>query len=179
MTRIRTALFSALVCCAFLARAVHAQVAPVKPGLWQIQIERETNGQKAPDMSERLKNMPPERRAQVEAMMKQRGIGAAGNVMKVCQTREMLDSKHFVNSLANCKITYSTRTDRSWKSHTSCPQSQLESDVDIVFLNPENYTTKTTSIIQSGGQTKTSHMTMTGKWLSADCGDIKPISTTP
>lgn len=174
MMRFRTAVLSLMAC-----YSVHAQVAPLKPGLWQVQIERETNGQKAPDMSERLKNMPPERRAQFEAMMKQRGVSAAGNSMKVCQTREMMDSKHFVNSVADCKISFTSRTGSSWKSHTSCPQSHLESDVDIAFLNPENYTTKTTSVVQSGGQTRTSHMSVTGKWLSADCGDIKPVATTP
>jgi Spy/CpxP family protein refolding chaperone len=44
---------------------------PIKPGLWQVQIDREVNGQKMPDASERMKNMSPEKRAQFEAMMKQ------------------------------------------------------------------------------------------------------------
>ena len=51
-------------------------VPPIKPGLWQVHIEREVNGQKAPDMSERMKNMPP-KRAQIEAMMKQHGVAWA------------------------------------------------------------------------------------------------------
>ena len=29
---------------------------------------------------------------------------------------------------------------------------------------------------QGAGETNTTHMTMTGKWLSADCGDTKPLS---
>lgn len=158
--------------------AAHAQTAPIKPGLWQIRSERDINGQKAPDMSERLKNMPPERRAQVEAMMKQHGVDASGNIAKVCQTREMLDSKNFVNPVPDCKTTYSTRTNSLWKSHTSCPQMHLESDGEITFSNSENYVTKITSVTQSEGTTSTSHMTMTGKWLSADCGDVKPLSET-
>jgi hypothetical protein len=64
----------------------------------------------------------------------------------------------------------------SWKSHTSCSQNHLESDSEIIFSGPESYTVKTTSTLQSAGQTKTTHMTRTGKWLSADCGDIKPPS---
>jgi hypothetical protein len=36
-----------------------AQTAPpIKPGLWQIHSEREVNGQKMPDASERIKNIP-------------------------------------------------------------------------------------------------------------------------
>ena len=179
MIRIRTHALTALCCLTVGALAAHAQVAPLKPGLWQVQIDREVNGQKAPDMADRLKNMPPERRAQIEAMMKQRGIDASGNTLKVCQTRESLDTRAFVNPNHDCKTTYSSRTDTSWKSHTSCPASHLESDGEITFQNSENYTVKTSSTIQSGGQTKLSHTTSTGKWLSADCGDIKPISATP
>lgn len=180
MIQIRMTVLSALgtiVCFTLGSTAARAQVAPIKPGLWQIEIERETNGQKAPDMSERLKNMPPERRAQIEAMMKQRGMEANGNTVKVCQTREMLDSKKFVNPIPDCKTTYSTRTDSSWKSHTSCPENHLESDSEIIFSNSENYVVKTSSTTKSGSETKVSHMTRTGKWLSADCGDIKPLAT--
>jgi hypothetical protein len=163
----------------FATVAARGQTVPLKPGLWQVQLVRETDGQKAPDMSERLKNMPPERRAQVEAMMKQRGFDPSGNVMKVCQTRETLDSKNFVDSVADCKTTYSSRTASAWKSHTTCSQSHLESDAEITFTSPESYTTKITSVRQSGGQTSTSHITQTGKWISADCGDIQPRSTKP
>jgi len=166
----------AMISFTLVAISASGQVAPIKPGLWQIQMERETNGQKSPDMSERLKNMPPERRAQVEAAMKQRGIENGGNTVKVCQTREMLDPTKFVNPLPDCKTTYSSRTNSSWKSHTSCSQNRLESDSEIIFAGPESYTVKTTSTLQSAGQTKTTHMTSTGKWLSADCGDIKPLS---
>ena len=88
MLRIKTVL-PAMISFTLVAISASRQVAPIKPGLWQIQMERETNGQKSPDMSERLKNMPPERRAQLEAAMKQRGIEASGNTVKVCQTREV------------------------------------------------------------------------------------------
>lgn len=158
------------------AISASGQVAPIKPGLWQIQMERETDGQKGPDMSERLKNLPPERRAQVEAAMKQRGIDPSGNTMKVCQTREILDSSKFVNPISECKTTFSSRTGTLWKSHTSCPQNHLESDSEINFSGSESYQVKTTSTVQAGAQTKTTHTNSSGKWLSADCGDIKPMS---
>jgi len=58
---------SAIIASAFVAAATfgaQAQTAPIKPGLWQVHMEREVNGQKAPDMSDRLKNLPPEKRGQ-------------------------------------------------------------------------------------------------------------------
>ncbi|MGH9553858.1 MAG: hypothetical protein ACRD3W_31055, partial [Terriglobales bacterium] len=69
-------------CCA------QAQTAPpIKPGLWQVHSEREVNGQKAPDASDRMKDMSPEKRARFEAMMKARGIetGSPG-MTKMCFT---------------------------------------------------------------------------------------------
>ena len=60
---------------------------PIKPGLWQVHIDREVNGQKMPDASERMKNMSPEKRAQFEAMMKQHGGGTGGAGSQVCYTR--------------------------------------------------------------------------------------------
>ena len=175
MLRIKTVL-PAMISFTLIAISASGQVAPIKPGLWQIQMERETNGQKGPEMSERLKNVPPELRAQVEASLKKRGIEGSGNTVKVCQTREMLDQSKFLNPLPDCKTTYSTRTNSSWKSHTSCSQNHMESDSEITFSGSENYISKTTATIQSEGQTNTTHITKTAKWLSADCGDIKPIS---
>ncbi len=173
MLRIKT-LFPAMMSFTLISISASGQIVPIKPGLWQIQMERETNGQKSADMSERLKNMPPERRAQMEAALKRGGIEANGNTIKVCQTREMLDQSKFLNPLPDCKTTYSSRTNSLWKAHTSCTQNHLESDSEITIFGSESYSAKTTSTIQSAGQTKTTHMTRTGKWLSSDCGDIKP-----
>lgn len=170
MLGIKTVLPS-MICFTLVAISASGQVLPIKPGLWQVQREQDTNGQKSPDMSEMLKSMPPERRAQLEAAMKQRGIG-----VKVCHTREMLDTSKSANSLPDCKTTYSSRTNGSWKSHTSCAKDHVEIDSEMMISGPESYTVKSTSTFQSEGETNTTHMTMTGKWLSADCGDIKPLS---
>ena len=59
MLRFKTVL-PAMISFTLSAISANGQVAPIKPGLWQVQMERETNGQKRPDMSERLKNMPPD-----------------------------------------------------------------------------------------------------------------------
>lgn len=173
MQRIGTVLpaVAGLVMAAFSASG---QVVPLKPGLWQVQVDMETDGKKRPDVADRLKNMPPERRAQVEAMMKSQGVDAAGATNKVCQTAEMMDAKNFLNT-QRCQVTYGSRTNSMWKSHTSCPQDHVESDTEVVFVNRENYTVKSVSTVESGGKSHVTHRTMTGKWVSADCGDVKPF----
>jgi hypothetical protein len=163
--------------------AVHAQTVmptpPIKPGLWQIQMEREVNGQKMPDMSERLKNMPPEKRAQFEAMMKQHGIQTGGGPTQICYTRELLEHSPWADMQTDCKPTFSSRTSSSWKWHTSCPKSGYEADGEAVFINSENYTVKSTSASKTGDKVHNSNTTMTGKWVSADCGDVKPLDLKP
>ena len=165
------------------AWAVQAQttipIPPIKPGLWQVQMEREVNGQKMPDMSERLKNMPPEKRAQFEAMMKQHGVGIGGGPNQVCYTRELLEHSPWADIQTDCKPTFSSRSSSSWKWHTSCPKSGYEADGEAVFINSENYTVKSTSVSKIGDKVRNSSATMTGKWVSADCGDVKPLDLKP
>jgi hypothetical protein len=78
---------------AAVAPAAQSQVvAPIKPGLWQIHSEREVNRQRQPDISERMKNMSPEKRAQIDAMMKQHGVASgAGGMGQVSYSRESLE----------------------------------------------------------------------------------------
>src|SRR4051794_15824630 len=91
------------------ALALQAQTAPIKPGLWQAHMEREVNGQKIPDMSERLKNLPPAQRAQYEAMMKQRGMGnAGGDGTQVCYTNTTLDRSAWAKQSTDCKVDFSS-----------------------------------------------------------------------
>ena len=166
------------------ATASQAQVvAPIKPGLWEIHSEREVNGQKMPDASERMKNMSPERRARFEAMMKEHGVavGAAGDagMGKVCYTREALERDPWADKQTDCKPVFSNRSGSAWKWHTTCPKSGYEADGEATFLDHENYIVKSTSVSKINDKVRNSSTTMTGKWVSADCGDLKPLDSTP
>jgi hypothetical protein len=152
---------------------------PIKPGLWQVHIDREVNGQKMPDASERMKNMSPEKRAQFEAMMKQHGVGTEGAGSQVCYTRETLGHSPWADVQTDCKATFRTRTSSAWKWHTSCPKSDYESDGEAIFTDRENYTVKSSSVSKMGDKVRNSNTTMTGKWLSSDCGGLKPLDAKP
>ncbi len=166
---------------ALAAYVVHAQTDPqLKPGLWQIHIEREVNGQKAPDMADRMKNMSPETRAKMEAAMKQRGIEAGDNGgTKACYSKDMLSQSRWAEQQTGCKYDFSTRSSTSWKWHYTCPQLALEGDGEASFSSPENYVVKSSSVTNTGGKARTSHTTITANWLGADCGDLKPLQVKP
>ena len=162
--------------------AAQAQTAPpIKPGLWQVQGEREVNGQKAPDPMEQMKNLPPAARQQMEAMMKQRGVdmGQGGGLQKICHSRESLDQGRWKNDGERCKTDITSRSAVAWKWRSVCTQPDAEMDGEAVFTNPENYTVKTLMTSQRGGKPQTMRMTITAKWVGADCGDLKPVQAQP
>jgi hypothetical protein len=161
-----------------------AQTPPIKPGLWQVQPQREVDGQKVqmPDMSERLKSMPPEARKQMEAMMKQRGVDmSSGNMndMKICLTKDSLDPGQWQRHQGTCTTDYSSRSGTTWKWHTSCRDPQAETDGEATFTGPESYVVKTATTMVVQGQTRTTRMVLSSKWLGSDCGDVKPVTSKP
>jgi hypothetical protein len=165
-----------LVLCS-AALAAQAQPAPpIKPGLWQVNLQRAVDGHAAPTPSDRLNNLPPEMRAKVEAGMKARGmeVGAGGD-MKVCHTKESLAQGHWSREGTSCKTDVKTRSAASWTWHTSCTQPPTETDGETLFTNAENYIVKTSSTMTIQGQARTSQNTITAKWLGADCGGVKPF----
>jgi Protein of unknown function (DUF3617) len=162
------------------APAAYTQtIAPMKPGLWQMRVERMENGQKAPDpadrMQERMKSMPPEKRKQFEEMMKREGVSADDHgAMKVCYSKKMVESAGPADQ-GGCKTTFSNRSSTDWKWHSSCPALGYEGDGEATFYNSENFVVKSSGVSTAGGKSHTSTSTRTGKWLSADCGDLKAI----
>jgi hypothetical protein len=161
--------------------AVQAQTPPpVKPGLWQVDMTREGEGVPAmPDMSERLKNMPPERRAQMEAMMKSRGVDLSGGLghMKVCLDKDSIDRGRWQgeNDPGRCKTEMKSRTATRWSWHSECTEPASVSDGEAAFVNDQTYTVDTTSTVTRDGKSRTIKMHVASKWLGADCGDIKPV----
>jgi hypothetical protein len=155
---------------------------PIKPGLWQVRSEREVDGQKTqmPDVSERLKTLPPEARKQIEAMMKQRGVDmGGGGDMKICLSKDSLDPGQWQTQQGSCKTDYISRSGSMWKWHTSCREPASETDGEALFTGPESYTVKTATTMTIQGELKTTRMTLNSKWLGADCGDVKPVTPRP
>ena len=171
----------ALSALAVAMSSAHAQTAPpIKPGLWEIRSEREVDGKKAPDPTEQMKNLPPDVRAKVEAMMKEKGIGMGERgVNRVCLSRESLDQGRWQGQSDNCRTEFTSRTTTSWKWHSACTKPDSESDGEALFTSSENYTVKTDMKMKVQGQARLSRMTIHAKWTGNDCGDIKPVQPKP
>ncbi len=157
-----------------------ASAPPIKPGLWQMHSEREVNGQKAPDPSEHMKNLPPEVRAKMQAMMKERGVDISGGAgvgsPKICLSKESLDQGAWQREQGGCQTTYSAQDKQLWKWHSVCSEPPSEVDGEARFTDPEHYTVETRMKMQGKGANQTMHMTIRAEWLGADCGDVAPVS---
>ena len=156
-----------------------AQAPPIRPGLWQMKMERGAADQgRMREMEERMKSMPPEERKQLEGIMKQHGVhlGDDGGI-KVCLDKDSLARNAWRGGRdeGGCK-TQTTRGAKVWKFRTTCPAPSASETVgEATFVSDTQYTVKSTTTVDQGGQKKTTRMTGTSNWLGADCGDLRPM----
>ena len=157
---------------------------PVKSGLWEARMSSlDANGREIPRPElAAMDRLPPEARARMADAMKARGLSMpdANGATKVCLTKEMFESGRWQQMAAEsgCTTNYSTTSGATWKWHSSCAALKSESDGEAVFNGSESYRTKVTTTATVMGKTRTSTRIVQGKWLGADCGDIKPFTPT-
>lgn len=149
---------------------------PIKPGLWEVKQTRTMNGQQAPDMSEHLKNLPPEARKRMQEQMRQSGVEmGAGGLSKICLSAEMLARDDWASGQADCKTEMLSRSAGVWKWRSSCTQPPTTAEGETRFQGDSGYTTVVDLTSQHQGQPQKMHMEMQGRWLGADCGSLKPF----
>ncbi len=157
----------------------HAQTAPpIKLGLWQIQSDRQIDGQKAPDLAEHLQKMTPDMRKRMEANMKKHGVDMSGEpgTVRMCQTKESLDQGRWQGAQGRCRTDFTSRTASAWKWRATCDQPPSETDGVATFASPEAYTVSSTTRLKLQGKPQVATMKLQAKWLGADCGDLKPVA---
>lgn len=167
---------------AFAATAAFAQ-SQMKPGLWEITHKTQmAGGQMDPQMAQaqqQMANMPPEQRKMVEEMMAKRGVklGGAGPgsmTLKTCMTKEMVERNEMpAQDRTDCKKSVS-RSGNTVKMSYSCTNPPSTGEGQFTFASPESYNMKMVVHTQVQGRPETINMEGSGKWLSADCGDVKP-----
>jgi hypothetical protein len=171
-----------LIACGLLAAAclpVSAQ--SMKPGLWE--IHNKTQGgqmdQAMADLQKQMAQMSPQQRKQMEAAMAQQGVkmapGAGGGMaMQMCMTREMID-RNDVPVQDGCKVTQNTRSGNTQKFAFTCSNPPSSGEGQVTYGGPESYSSRMTIKTAAAGKTETTTMETSGKWLKADCGNVKPM----
>jgi hypothetical protein len=171
--KIRLLAACALFACAGLAQDIR------KPGLWETSVTMNTPGMGIPE--DRLAQMTPQQRAQVEAIMSARGGGggARATVTKACETAETLKHESSYGQESNgrtCKVTPVSMTGSKKVLNISCESANMKSEgtMNIDLPDSEHFNGTMQMHVVSQGRTMDITQKMSGKWLGPDCGDVKP-----
>ena len=168
-----------------LALATGASAQSTKPGLWEINTKMQSASgemEKAmANMEKQMAGMPPEQRKQMQDMMAKQGVsmGSAGGgmSMKTCLTREMAERNELPQQQrGDCKTTQSPRSGNTMKFSYVCTQPPSSGEGVMTFSGDTAYTMKMNTTSTVKGKPEQMSMDASGKWLSADCGNIKPIT---
>jgi hypothetical protein len=154
----------------------------VKEGLWETTTTHSTSGM--PGMSDdTLAKLPPDQRARVEEMMKQKGVSMNGNTTtaKHCVTKEKIEKgmAFASDSKQNCTRDIVDSSPSHVQVKYRCEQSDKngqkttsQGTVDVNVVSAD--TTKGTihNVMNSNGHDMTMDMTFTSRYLGPSCGDI-------
>ena len=172
-----------VLACACAALPAGAQT--MKPGLWSMSNKMTSSDpelqQAMSAMQEHMPNMPPEQREQMQKMMQQHGvqvdIGAGGAVQtKVCMTREMAERKEFPVQQGDCKQTFTQQSPTRGHVAFTCTKPPVSGDGEFTADNDKSYRARLKIKSEEEGRNQVVDMDVTGNWLSADCGNIRPIA---
>jgi hypothetical protein len=146
----------------------------IKPGLWEMNMTS--------DMFKAMPKIPPE---QVEKM-RQMGISIpqaqdGAMVAKVCISKEMAERDEIPRmnqKEAGCQSKNFQRTGGSYSVDIVCNGADMKGEGKAKGTMTGNDRFNSTYDFKgtAHGQPVNQHHETTGKWLSADCGNVKPMS---
>lgn len=161
----------------------------LKPGLWEVSNNMKiSSGEMEKGMAQmqaQMSAMSPEQRKMMEGMLAKQGVGmgagaAAGGpgvmLLKMCITKEMAERNEIGGREGDCKSSYSPRTGNSMKYSFTCTNPPSSGQGEFTIASPEAYRSKMTMTATRQGKPEKIDMEGQGKWLSADCGNVKPLS---
>lgn len=157
-----------------------ADLFDVKTGLWETTSTREMTGMAAPAMpqltDEQLAKIPPAQRAQIEAMMKGRGGAPQTSTNKVCLTKEALaKALSFGQQNNNCTQKINSLSAAKQEIHMECT-GQFKGSGDLVVERVDSEHAKGNLLMKTEGDHPTTiKVSFSTKFLSSDCGDVKPM----
>jgi len=176
---------------------------PVKPGLWEMQTSSGAGGAAPaapamptlpPEAEARIAALPPAQQAQVRAAMAGAGSGAAkpaGVTTQAClapnTSMDSLLNQAQQRSSNGMQCTFSNRVQTaggaSYDMSCTGAMGSAKGHTDYKLIDDEHFSSTTHMTITGNAQgqamTMTRDATTTGKFLKADCGDVKPAGTPP
>jgi hypothetical protein len=172
---------------ALAALSAYATAVGLKPGLWEVRVVKQVVDGKdmtaqmaaqAAQLQKTMAAMPPEQRAQMEAMFKQKGISQGGDGgYRLCVTPEMAKrDTPVVDKDGRCQPTKVTHSGNQTTYEINCSANGIttvgkgESTVTGDLITTRSDMTMT----RPNGPPRVMHSESEMKYLGSDCGDVKP-----
>ncbi|HEU4460293.1 MAG TPA: DUF3617 domain-containing protein [Methylibium sp.] len=178
MSRLSCLRLFALAVVAAAPAVVSAQ--SLKPGLWEVQNRMQLDAAQQKQMDEMRKQMaamPEAQRKQIEQMLAQQGAGVdvagGGTKVRLCLTKDdVARDTPPVDARTDCSYD-GKRNGATQQVRYVCTKPPSQGEIEVTTVSPERYTMKMTGTAGAG---KPVAMQGEGRWLAADCGDVKPAS---
>lgn len=165
-----------------LADQGQAQTQKLAAGLWEnstkMNISSAAGGtqEAMARMQKEMAAMPPEQRKMVQDMMAKQGVGmgAQPNSVRVCVSAEQAE-KGTLPQDGRCTQESLQRSGNTLRMKFSCqgpPPSSGEGE--YTFSSDKAYSGRMKVNTSVKGQPASMDMEVSGRWISADCGTLKP-----
>lgn len=177
-------MISAAGCLAMLLVATGAQAQSAKPGLWEIQTKMGGNpqvDQAMAQMQQQMAAMSPAQRKMMEDMMARQGVnmgvGPGGAMaVKVCITLDMAARQALpTQTEGDCTTQVTSRSANTLKMSFVCTNPPSSGEGTYTFRGDTAYDMNMLVKSQQNGKATSTTLSGTGRWLSADCGQVKPL----
>lgn len=169
-----------------LATGALADGPNIKPGLWEMQMDKGPGGAPAPDMAKmqeamkkmqsQMAQMPPEQRRMMEEHFGDMSARFSATGIRTCMTPDDIKREEIPMNDNNCKTTIKTRSSSRWVASSVCTKPQMTGEAEAIFESPTAYTVNVKGTVTENGQQKPYNMSMKMKFISSDCGAVKSFS---
>jgi len=165
-------LLGSMLCTSVTAHAAEQ----MKPGLWEMTMKS--------DETANMPKMSPEQMEQMRRMginMPQTQDGAI--VTKMCITKQMAerDQPPMSGNDSGCQSKNYRRSGNTYTVDIVCtgPTMKGEGKAKGTFAGTSSFTSTYDFKGTMNGQPVTQHHESSGRWLAADCGNVKPVGDAP
>jgi hypothetical protein len=176
-----------LLCSSMMLLAAQAAVAQsTQPGLWEIQNKVGGNpqvDQAMAQMQQQMAAMSPAQRKMMEDMMARQGVGMSAGpggamTVKVCITPEMAAKQEMpVQAEGDCTTRVTHRTGNTLTMSFTCSNPASSGEGTYTWRSDKAYDMNMLVRSTQNGKPVSTTIKGSGRWLGADCGQIKPVPT--
>ena len=168
------------------AAALPAQAQKVASGLWETQTSMKTaSGQLEAQMArmqQEMAKLPPEQRKMMQDMMAKQGMsldpGKGLQTVRFCLSKEQAERAETpADPDGRCKYEKTERSGSTMRFSFVCTNPPSRGSGETTLQGDKAYTSKMT-LESTGKDGKPERMDMQqqARWVSADCGNLKPIA---